>query len=320
MSDNRPAGADATEAIPRMKRHTETYHGAYYFRDDLLIHVNRVPESFAAPEHDHDFLEFTYIAEGYGYHHVGGEVAPVRKGQLFFFPLGVTHVFRPPSVDSAKQPLIVYNCLVHPSVLTRISAFASDPDVSRYVASVADGGEGYFTRPDAGDSIEQLFQSLHREYALALQGAPDCLHALLLQLLVAIFRLKRRIDAPRQADGSLHAFSAILDYVDAHLSEELTLARLARASRWSERQLQRLFRRHAEQSFHRYLQHRRMQKSCALLAGTQLSVSAVAERVGYRDVGSFLSVFKRTTGLTPSRYRQSRAERPSLADGFVDRL
>lgn len=320
MSDNRPTAAEATGAVPRIKPHTETFHGEFFFRNDLLIHVNRVPESFAAPEHDHDFLEFTYIAEGTGYHHVGGEVAPVRKGQLFFFPLGVSHVFRPPSADSSKQPLIVYNCLVHPSVLARVSAFASDPDVRRYIGSVADGAEGYFTRPDAGEGIEQLFQSLHREYALALQGAPDCLHALLLQLLVALFRLKRRIGAPSQSTGVLEAFSAVLDYVDAHLAEELTLARLARASRWSERQLQRLFRRHAEQSFHRYLQQRRMQKSCALLRGTQLSVAAVAERAGYRDVGSFLSVFKRTTGLTPSRYRQSQAGTPSVADGFVDRF
>ncbi|MFC5530546.1 helix-turn-helix domain-containing protein [Cohnella yongneupensis] len=286
------------------KLHTETYRGDSFFRDDLLLYVNRVPEGFAAPQHDHDFLEFTYIAEGTGYHYIGNETYAVRRGQLFFLPIGVSHVFRPHSSNTKKQPLIVCNCLVHPSLLERVAGFVSDPDILGYIANLAEGQEQYFTRPDAGETIEQLFQALHREYTLGGEGSHDYLYALFVQLLLSVYRVKQR--PPQRAGQTLDAFSAVLDYVDQHLSEELTLSRLSRMSRWSERHLQRLFLRHTEQSFHRYVQFRRMQKSCALLSGTQLTVAAISERVGYRDIGSFLSVFKRTMGMTPGQYRTTR--------------
>ncbi|MFD0671216.1 helix-turn-helix domain-containing protein [Cohnella sp. GCM10027633] len=294
-----------TDAAPqqRVKSRTETYRGETYFRDDLLLYVNRVPEGFTSTPHDHDFLEFTYVVEGTGYHHIGGEVHPVRKGQLFFIPIGVPHVFRPSSADTKRQPLFVCNCLVHPSLFERLPLFLSDPDVRRFLASLADGGAGYFSLPEVGEAIGQLFDGLHREFAIAREGSADYMYALLVQLLISVYRAKRHPQKPESK--KLDAFSAVLDYVERHLDGELTLARIALISRWSERHLQRLFLRHTEQSFHRYVQFRRMQKSCALLSGTQLSISAISERVGYRDVGSFLTVFKRTIGRTPGEYRRT---------------
>ena len=43
-----------------------------------------------------------------------------------------------------------------------------------------------------------------------------------------------------------------------------------------------------------------------LLITTDLSVSAVAERVGISDYNYFTKVFKSIQGSTPSRYRQNR--------------
>ena len=60
-----------------------------------------------------------------------------------------------------------------------------------------------------------------------------------------------------------------------------------------------------------YLTHARLQEARCLLAMTDLSVTAVAERVGFESQPHFSSLFKRTYGQAPTQYRQSAASLPA---------
>jgi AraC-like DNA-binding protein len=61
-----------------------------------------------------------------------------------------------------------------------------------------------------------------------------------------------------------------------------------------------------------YLARWRMTRAAQLLRDTDLVMSEVAERVGYRSEASFNKAFKRLEGITPGVYRQRR-ERPGSA-------
>lgn len=286
-----------------MKRPVANFKGEVFFQDHLQLFVNRASEDFASNLHDHDFFEFAYIAEGGGFHHIGDEVHKVTKGQLCYIPIGVSHVFRPVSADLAKHPLIVYNCVFPPRLLAQLCAFVRDDAIRDFIEGLLDGSRSYFSISDREDSIEKLFLSLRREFALPRDGFADYLYSLLLQLLIVVHRIKQGLEA--EPKSKLNRFDQLLSYMDQHFAEELTLVHLAQISGWSERHLQRLFIRHTEQPFIRYLQTLRIQKSRELLRSTQLKISVIAEMTGYKDIGSFLSVFKRTVGLTPTQYRKS---------------
>ncbi|OBZ13742.1 AraC family transcriptional regulator [Bacillus sp. FJAT-26390] len=285
-----------------MNHHVETFRGEHFFQKNQLLYVNRATENITSPYHDHDFLECVYIAEGAGYHHIGDQVHKVRKGQVFFIPIGMSHVFRPISANKAVSPLSVFNCVFSPLLLHKLSAFASDYSIVQFMSNMESGLSSYYSCMDTHDQFEKLFLALHREYELPQTGSSDYLHSLLLQLIIALQRSmeqSRPSPAPRQT-----AFIKLLNDLEQHYDQELTLARLAEASGWSERHLQRLFRQHANQSFHRYLQNVRIQKSQELLRGSQLKISTIAEMVGYKDIHSFNTLFKRCTGMTPSVYRK----------------
>ena len=68
--------------------------------------------------------------------------------------------------------------------------------------------------------------------------------------------------------------------------------------------LSRLFRQHHGVSFQAYLQKLRLEKAAELLKTTQLPVSRVARRVGYKDVSRFGQHFKRHHGHTPGEWRK----------------
>jgi AraC-like DNA-binding protein len=60
----------------------------------------------------------------------------------------------------------------------------------------------------------------------------------------------------------------------------------------------------------RYLTEWRMHRAAELLATSDLSVFAVARRVGYDSEEAFSRAFKRDRGLSPSHWRAARAAPP----------
>jgi AraC family transcriptional regulator of adaptative response / methylphosphotriester-DNA alkyltransferase methyltransferase len=88
------------------------------------------------------------------------------------------------------------------------------------------------------------------------------------------------------------------DYPDAALS----LGSLAHTIATSRRQLQRVFAEHGT-SFRREVQRVRMTEAADLLRRGDLSVSAVARAVGYRQPAQFSKAFRRHHGRPPSALR-----------------
>lgn len=291
-----------------------TFKGESFFPHDLLIYVNRSNEDFDVPLHNHDFVEIAYVAEGAGFHYIGGEVRKVRKGDLYIIPVGVPHVFRPAAADPARHPLSVYNCIVSPRLLDWLDPFVTDRSVAAFMQSLPAGEFRCYSLQDAGDAMDRLYLTLHREFSLPLQGSSDYLHTLLLQLFILICRsadiaqtnspLLPAPEGRKPPSASKAPFDRVLAELDRRIQEETTLADLAQASGYSERHLQRLFRQHTGQSFHRYRQSRRIARSCELILHTELKIGAVAAQVGYRDVDAFVAAFKRCMGILPNAYRK----------------
>src|SRR5439155_16707837 len=58
----------------------------------------------------------------------------------------------------------------------------------------------------------------------------------------------------------------------------------------------------------RYLSRLRVEQAKDLLKGTNLSLTEIAERVGYADPFSLSKAFKRFLGCSPQEYRQADSE------------
>ena len=70
-------------------------------------------------------------------------------------------------------------------------------------------------------------------------------------------------------------------------------------------------------SFLKYVIELRMNRACALLTGTSLSVKEIAESVGYPDQLYFSRIFKNRFEMTPSEYRvKKKRRRDPLYDDF----
>ncbi|MGO4546440.1 helix-turn-helix domain-containing protein [Paenibacillus sp. 2TAB23] len=285
-----------------MNKSKRTLSADRFLPDDTMLSINRMTEAFQLSQHAHEFIELAYVGEGRGFHYIENEVRPVSKGQLFVIPVGVSHVFRPASSDVAKEPLVVYNCIFRPRLIDSLLSFVTDDPIANYMKELQREELPCELITDVEAGIESLFLLMYREYELPQSGSSTYLRSLLLQVILTIYRMKHRERSgmPSKPDR----FVQVLGYVERHYAEELTLSHLTESFQWSPRQLQRLFKQHTSQTFQHYLQGVRIRMSCEQLRSTDRTVAAIADSVGYRDVNSFIALFKRVVGQTPGSYRK----------------
>ncbi len=92
-------------------------------------------------------------------------------------------------------------------------------------------------------------------------------------------------------------------YLKEHLSEEISLKKLAEYFHLSPNYAGQVFKDKIGVSYQAYLTNLRMEEAKSLLLTTQKSVAEIAELVGYNDYRIFTRTFKRLEKVPPTRYR-----------------
>lgn len=100
----------------------------------------------------------------------------------------------------------------------------------------------------------------------------------------------------------------ILDHIDRKYGEDISLDDLSSLVHLSPTYISHLFHERTGTSFREYLKQKRMQRSCQLLAATDLSIKEIAEQCGYANISHFYRVFKSIIQVTPAEYRQQECE------------
>lgn len=104
------------------------------------------------------------------------------------------------------------------------------------------------------------------------------------------------------------------DRMDAASHEDWSVRRLARVSHVSEAHFARSFKTAFGLPPHRYLLTRRIERATALLRDTDLPITEIALRTGWRSLGTFGRVFRDITGDSPGAIRaHARATAQELA-------
>ena len=102
-----------------------------------------------------------------------------------------------------------------------------------------------------------------------------------------------------------HQCAAVRKYIDLHFKEALTLDMLAEEAHMNKFYLSHAFKREYGASPINYMITRRIEESKYLLVETDLSLSRIAQLLGFSSLSYFSQVFRRSQGISPMDYRQS---------------
>ena len=97
-----------------------------------------------------------------------------------------------------------------------------------------------------------------------------------------------------------------LSYMEEHYQEKLTLNKVADQIYVSQWHLSKLLNKQEGKNFSEILNQIRINKAKELLKDPALRIADIAEQVGFMDVAHFSRVFKKTAGVSPNEYRNTR--------------
>lgn len=94
-----------------------------------------------------------------------------------------------------------------------------------------------------------------------------------------------------------------LDFLQAHYSEKIEIAALAKLCSLSQSQLRRIFAKEVGKSPIGYKNGLQLNHACFLLKNKELSITEIAAISGFGDTYAFSHFFAKEKGMSPSRYR-----------------
>lgn len=101
----------------------------------------------------------------------------------------------------------------------------------------------------------------------------------------------------------VNQLSIVLDYIDNHYSENVTLEQAAQLAGFSKFYFTRLFKEYTNHTFYEYLTEKRIRAAEQMLLIPKFPVTEVSIQAGFSSLSSFNRTFKRNKGCSPTEYR-----------------
>ncbi len=103
----------------------------------------------------------------------------------------------------------------------------------------------------------------------------------------------------------INRFKDVLNYIEEHYAEAITLEDMAQVAGLSPRYFCHFFRKMTQCTPMEYLNYYRIECACEQLAEIHPSVTEVAFSCGFNDISYFIKSFHRAKGVTPKQYKES---------------
>lgn len=159
-------------------------------------------------------------------------------------------------------------------------------------------------------AVEELFFKILNETETSQAGSMDMIRALLIELLIHIYRIKQQqlqASEDRINQHPLHSvITEITSYLNLYFYEHHTLDSLAQAFYVSPSHLSRVFKQITGHRFCDYLQNIRITEAKKLLRESNLPIHVISDLVGYTHTSNFNVCFKKLSGHTPGEYRRKK--------------
>jgi AraC family transcriptional regulator len=148
------------------------------------------------------------------------------------------------------------------------------------------------------DALIEAGGSSNKSYAEALAGV-------LAHELIRLDAKAMRTDRPLRGGLAGWQRRMVSSFIDDNLSEQISLATLARLAQLSPYHFSRAFKRAFGAPPNRYHAQCRIERAKSLLAEQKHTITDIALALGFSETSSFSRVFYKFTGRTPRDYRRS---------------
>lgn len=263
---------------------------------------------FPVTAHWHYFMEIIFILKGTSIINCNNNEYVLESGDLIIFHPQAVHSIFTASNEPLKYDVLKFdinNLHINSSYTPKLSVL--------FKSSINDPSAPIFLPAKffKNFSLDNLFSNCINEMMNKDYGYDIRFQALVSSLLIEIIRIWRRLgfntSNTAEISYSTDSLYTILQYIDEHSSETLSVEALAEKCHMSYSYFAKKFHELYGESCKNYIEFIKISKVKDLLLFTNFDLSYISQETGFADCSHLIRIFRKKTGITPKQFRMKHA-------------
>ena len=269
-------------------------HGESFFPVQKYI-TNLSSEYMGVTNHWHEEAELTLITSGKCIYKIDLVEYEVEEGDILFVPPLFLHSITLGNNKKVSSETYVFH-------LKFLGGNSTDICSTRYLAPIMNQefSMPYVIKPNhpAYVSLRKIFNQINTTYVESIIGYELALISLFLQTIFLLLQYSKKVAVPETEKVS-DKIKNVLDYIELHYSETITVSQLAKLCYFSDYHFMRFFKKHMNMTCVEYINNLRLEKAVELFEKGNSSIMEVSLSVGFHNLSYFHRAFKKKYRMTP---------------------
>jgi AraC-like DNA-binding protein/mannose-6-phosphate isomerase-like protein (cupin superfamily) len=263
----------------------------------LYATCSQVTNSF--PPHRHDFVEIEFIIAGRGTQIINGIKYPLEKGSLcVMFPW---HIHEISACEDG--PLDLFKC--HFPVEFLLDEKNSYSVLNGLISKSSMLSPVVLMDGAIYDKIFTLFTDIIEEYKGVQTWSEELIRTKIAEIILYFDRHRKSLQPKTGVEIKNEDAWKIIEFIHRSYNDDLTLRQVSKKFNTDVSLLNQLFKEYTGLNFDELLLEIRIRNACALLSYPHISISRIAEVVGYKSLETFHRSFMQIKGISPNKYRKT---------------
>ena len=270
---------------------------------DALIFQEDQGRSFYALLHQHEEFQISYIKKGSGTLIVGDTVNYYSEGDIVVLGEQIPHVFKSNTTGNPISQMF--------TIFFNRTSFGKNFFETEELSSLY----SFFKRSENGfrvNSNQNKIRSMIE--AMKVTSSIDQF-ILFFQLLNLITNseytpLSTFVSPKKYSENEGRRMHVVFEYSINNFHREIKLDTIASKAAMTKNAFCKYFKKRTNKTYITFLNEFRIEEACKiLLSNEEISIAAVAESCGFKNLSNFNRKFKQVKGMTPSEFKQVREKR-----------
>lgn len=280
-----------------LEQKEDAKHGESFF--PVQKYLTRLASDYpVVTTHWHEEAELTLITKGNCFYQIDLVDYAVKEGDILFIPPLLLHSISLNTSEEIFSETYVFH-------INFLGGNSTDICSTRYLTPLINQE---FSMPclitpehPAYASLRRIFGQINSLYSETVPGYELALKSLLLQVIFLLLQYSER-NSSSDTGTSSDKLKQVLDYIELHYAETLTVSDLAKLCYFSDYHFMRFFKKHMNMTCVEYINNLRLEKSVELFEQGNSSILDVSLSVGFHNLSYFHKVFKRKYHMTPKAF------------------
>ncbi len=269
-------------------------HGESFFPVQKYI-TNLSSEYMGVTNHWHEEAELTLITSGKCIYKIDLVEYEVEEGDILFVPPLFLHSITLGNNKKVSSETYVFH-------LKFLGGNSTDICSTRYLAPIMNQefSMPYVIKPNhpAYVSLRKIFNQINTTYDESIIGYELALKSFFLQTIFLLLQYSKKV-AVSETEKVSDKIKNVLDYIELHYSETITVSQLAKLCYFSDYHFMRFFKKHMNMTCVEYINNLRLEKAVELFEKGNSSIMEVSLSVGFHNLSYFHRAFKKKYRMTP---------------------